>query len=147
MIIDDIKSPFQPEGSVDSWIRNPTLFMGEPNKMISTFTNVERFDFTHQANLYRKGSLHAVDRFFQKLRRRVSMFERPFQSGSNRHRIWNGYSPYDPAMYQKMGDIYRVFYNYCDVYSKYKKTPAMRLGLAKGPVEIEKLFILNDMTN
>ncbi len=140
MIIDDIKSPFQPEGSVDSWIKNPTPFMGEPNKMISAFTNVERFDFTHQANLYRKGSLHAVDRFFQKLRRRVSMFERPFQSGSNRHRIWNGYSPYNPAMYQKMGDIYRVFYNYCDVSSKYKKTPAMRLGLAKGPVDIEKII-------
>ncbi|MBQ4850755.1 hypothetical protein [Pseudoalteromonas sp. MMG012] len=140
MIIDDIASPYQPEGTVDSWIKNPTPFMGEPNKMISAFTNIERFDLNHQANLYRKGSLHAVDRFFQKLRRRVSIFERPFQSGSNRHRIWNGYSPYNPAMYQKLADIYRVFYNYCDVSKKYKVTPAMRLGLSKGPVELEKII-------
>ncbi|MDO6446344.1 hypothetical protein Q4493_11225 [Colwellia sp. 1_MG-2023] len=140
MIIESIQSPYRPEGSVDAWIKNPVPFMGEPSKMISSFTNIQRFDLEHQANLYRKGSLHAVDRFFQKLRRRVSIFERPFQSGSNNHRIWNGYSPYNPVMYQKLADIYRVFYNYCDTSKKYKATPATRLGLAKGNVDLEKII-------
>lgn len=140
MIIQSINSPYQPDGTNDSWITNPTPFMGEPYKKVSSFTNINRFDIEHQANLYRKGSLHAIDRFFQKLRRRVNIFERPFQSGANRRRTWNGYSPYNPAMYQKLADIYRVFYNYCDTSKKYKKTPAMRLGLAKGPVELEKII-------
>ncbi|TMO61011.1 hypothetical protein CWC18_12365 [Pseudoalteromonas aurantia] len=143
MIIQSINNPFMPEGSKEKWIVNPTPFMGEPNKKISAFTNIERFDSEHQANLYRKGSLHAIDRFFQKLRRRVNIFERPFQSGTNQGRTWNGYSPYNPALYQKMADIYRVFYNYCDTSKKYKKTPAMRLGLAKGPVDIEKIIYFN----
>jgi hypothetical protein len=47
---------------------------------------------------------------------------------------------YNPAMYQKLADIFRVFYNYCQPSKKYKVTPAMRLGLAKGPVDIEKII-------
>ena len=74
------------------------------------------------------------------IRRKVYMFERPFSSGSNQFRVWNGYSPYNPAMYQKLADIFRVFYNYCQLSKKYKQTPAMRLGLAKGPVDIEKII-------
>ena len=140
MIIENIDKPFIPSKSVDAWVRNPMPFMSEPEKMISSFTNIDRYDLEHQANLYRKGSLHAIDRFFMQIRRRVYMFERPFSSGSNQFRIWNGYSPYNPTMYQKLADIFRVFYNYCQPSKKYKVTPAMRLGLAKGPVDIEKII-------
>ncbi|NQY37323.1 MAG: hypothetical protein HRT37_20660 [Alteromonadaceae bacterium] len=140
MIIENIGSPFIPSKSVDAWIRNPMPFMNEPEKMISAFTNIDRYDLEHQANLLRKGSLHSIDRFFMQIRRKVYMFERPIHSGSNQNRVWNGYSPYNPVMYQKLADIFRVFYNYCQVSKKYKQTPAMRLGLAKGPVDIEKIL-------
>jgi transposase-like protein len=140
MIIENIDSPFIPKKSVDAWIRNPMPFMSEPEKMISSFTNIDRYDLEHQANLYRKGSLHSIDRFFMQIRRKVYMFERPTNSGSNKNRVWNGYSPYNPVMYQKLADIFRVFYNYCQPSKKYKQTPAMRLGLAKGPVDIEKIL-------
>ncbi len=87
--------------------------MSEPEKMISAFTNIDRYDLEHQANLLRKGSLHSIDRFFMQIRRKVYMFERPIHSGSNKNRVWNGYSPYNPVMYQKLADIFPVFYNYC----------------------------------
>jgi hypothetical protein len=40
-------------------------------------------------------------------------------------------------MLTKMADIYRVYYNYVNNNDK-GETPAMRLGLAKGPVAAEK---------
>jgi transposase-like protein len=101
MIINNMESPHIPPKSIDAWIRNPAPSMSEPNKFVSSFTNIDRYDLEHQANLYRKGSLHAIDRFFMQIRRRVNMFERPFSSGSNQGRVWNGYSPYNPDMYQK----------------------------------------------
>ena len=72
-------------------------------------------------------------------RRRVNVFERPFQSGANARHIWYGYSPYDPTMYIKQAALFRLFYNYVNI-GKDKKTPAMRLGLAKGPVSYEKII-------
>lgn len=140
IIMLNMKSPYIPPKSIDKWIKNPMPSMSEPDKRISSFTNIDRYDLEHQANLYRKGSLHAIDRFFMQIRRRVNMFERPYQSASNQGRVWNGYSPYNPEMYQKLADIFRVFYNYCQLSPKYKSTPAMRIGLAKGLVDIEKII-------
>jgi hypothetical protein len=52
---------------------------------------------------------------------------------------WHGCNAYNPAMIVKMLDIFRVFYNYVEK-GEDKKTPAMRMGLAKGPVEMEKII-------
>jgi hypothetical protein len=51
----------------------------------------------------------------------------------------NGYGAYNPASIVKMLGIFRVFYNYCAV-GKDGKTPAMRLGLAKGVVDLEDII-------
>lgn len=42
-------------------------------------------------------------------------------------------------MQTKMADICRVYYNYVNKNDK-GETPAMRLGLAKGPVAVEKII-------
>ena len=42
-------------------------------------------------------------------------------------------------MQTKMADICRVYYNYVNKNDK-GKTPAMRLGLAKGPVAVETIL-------
>jgi hypothetical protein len=44
------------------------------------------------------------------------------------------YGAYNPAILQRYLEIYRTYYNYC-LRSKDKKTPAMRLGLAKAPID------------
>mgnify|MGYP000453320809 FL=1 len=88
-------------------------------------------------------SLHSVDTFFEKLRRRVYMLERPLHSASNDSRTWSRYAAYDPYNVVKMVEIFRVVHNYIDT-SKEKggeeTTSAMRLGLAQAPVKYEDVL-------
>ena len=84
-------------------------------------------------------SLHPIDNFFQIVRRRLSALERPIHSSSNVGRVWTGKSPYNPDMVHKLLQMLRVYFNYC-LKGDDGKTPAQRLGLAKGPVEIRKIL-------
>ena len=125
----------------EMWLDYPLSTFSEPEKMIAPLTDISGLSIEHQARLYMNASLHGADRFFMQGRRRVKSFERPIPSGGNARRIWYGYSPYDPSIYIKLAELYRLYYNYV-VYkrNKDKKTPAMRLGLAKGPVTLEKII-------
>lgn len=71
--------------------------MSEPEKAVAYLTDLGDYDEDHQAWLYNKASLHGVDSFFNQVRRRLSLLERPIHSKSNNGRIWNGYSPYNPG--------------------------------------------------
>jgi hypothetical protein len=77
-------------------------------------------------------------------RRMLSLAERPIASASAARRTWYGYSPYNPAHLARQLEIFRVHYNFC-VKGQDGKTPAMRLGLAKGPVELEKILAFDPM--
>lgn len=123
----------------DRWLLHPFPSMSEPEKAICYLTDYHDYEPDHLARLYAKGSLHAIDRFFMQLRRRVSLFERPIATSSSTYRVWYGYSPYNPEVAMKLLTIYRVFYNYVDAGSD-KKTPAMRLGLAAQKVDINELI-------
>jgi len=136
----------------DRWFIHPTPNMGESDKQICWLvgidapiaqtqeTNEARYEQRiHFARLYLKGSLHAVDRFFMQARRRLSLAERGVPSASTDRRIWHGYSAYKPQNLGQVLEIFRVFYNYCAV-GRDKQTPAMRLGLARGPVKLEDIL-------
>lgn len=69
------------------------------------------------------------------VRRRLSFAERAIGSASQQGRKWYGYNAYRPDNLAKLLDIFRVFYNYCITDSD-GKTPAMKLGLARGPVAL-----------
>lgn len=140
IMMSDIQSLQYPRNERDNWVANAIPSVPEPQKVIMPITDISGLSLDHQSRLIQKGSLHAIDRFFAQIRRSLAMFERAMSSGANKSRTWYGYSPYNPSHYQKLGDIYRVYYNYCQVSGKDKKTPAMRLGLAKGPVTIEKII-------
>ncbi len=139
MICDLLEYPTRIKGSPENWITHPLATMSEPERMMAAITPMEKYDKSHVANLYNRGSLNAVDRFFMKARRSVSMFERPMSSGANNRRVWYLYSAYRPDMYIKLGEIFRTYYNFC-IKGSDKKTPAMRFGLAKGPVAVEKII-------
>lgn len=126
----------------DQWVRHPLPSMSESNKYMCWLTEHDEFDLTHKAWLYNKASLHGVDSFFQKIRRRISMFERPIHSASNAGRTWSGYAAYNPAMVVKMLEIYRVVHNYVDFRKEggEKTTPATRLGLAKAPLDYKDVL-------
>jgi hypothetical protein len=70
------------------------------------------------------------------VRRRLFLLERPIPSKSNKGRIWNGYSPYNPGNVAKVLDIKRTVHNYI-LTGKHGKTPTERLGLAKAPLDYE----------
>jgi transposase-like protein len=123
----------------DRWLLHPFPNMSEPEKAICYLTNYGDYDEDHQAWLYNKASMHAIDCFFMQVRRRLSLLERPIASASSVGRMWHGYSAYNPAVIVKLLDIFRVYYNYC-LAGKDKQTPAMRIGLAKGVVPLEDII-------
>lgn len=124
----------------DRWARHPLPTMSEPEKAACWLTEHGQFDENHVAWLYNKASLHAVDAFFQKVRRRISLLERPIHSSANAGRVWNGYAAHNPATVQKLLDIFRVVHNFIDKRQtkqggiKTVTTPATRLGLAQAPL-------------
>ncbi len=123
----------------DRWLLHPFPSMSEPEKAICYLTDLGDYDADHLAWLYNKASMHGIDRFFMQVRRRLSLLERPISTASSARRTWYGYSPYNPAVIVKLLDIFRVFYNYCLV-GEDGQTPAMRIGLAKGKTDMEKII-------
>lgn len=123
----------------DKWLIHPFPNMSEPEKAICYLTDCGDYDEDHLARLYNKASLHAIDCFFMQVRRRLSILERPIASSSRAGRTWYGYSAYNPGSIVKMLGIFRVFYNYC-LAGQDKKTPAMRIGLARGKVALEDII-------
>lgn len=88
-------------------------------------------------------SLHAVDSFFNRLRRRSTMLERPVTSSANRGRVWNAYSVYRPGQLNKIQTILRACHNYVWVgegKNAPKGTPATRIGLAKAPLDLNDII-------
>lgn len=124
----------------DRWVLHPFPSMSEPEKAMCYLTDLQDYEQDHLARLYAKASLHAIDSFFMQVRRRIGLLERPIQSASAQGRTWYGYSPYNPAIVEKVLTIFRVFHNYIALGEDKKTTPAMRLGLAKAPIDIEDVL-------
>ncbi|MDW1605627.1 MULTISPECIES: exonuclease domain-containing protein [unclassified Vibrio] len=97
-------------------------------------------------------STTGVDNFFQSVRRRLNILERPITSATNGKR-WNGYASYNPKYSMMLLEIFRVFMNY--VHTDFNnlekkggrkhelqleaKTPAQKLGL------VDKVFSVQDI--
>jgi hypothetical protein len=128
----------------DRWLVHPFPTKAEPEKAVCFLTDrrgpngESRYEPDHLARLYDKASLHAIDLFFLKTRAAIAALDRP-ASNANATRSWNRYSAYHPGMVAKALDLYRVYYYYCHV-GEDKKTPAMRLGLAKAPCTLEDIL-------
>jgi len=119
----------------DRWLEHPFPNMGEPEKAVCWLTERNGMDMDHVAALYNKASLHGVDSFFNQLRRRSSMLERPISTSSNSGRVWSAYSAYNPTQTMRMIEIVRVCHNFVWPSLDDKRTPAMRLGLARAPID------------
>jgi hypothetical protein len=126
-------------GRREPWIKFPEHTMGEPKKAICYLTDRSDYGLARMAIIHSRASLHSIDRYFMQLRRLLSLLERPISTPSNAGRVWRGYSPYRPERIQQLLDIYRVYYNYV-AKGKDKKTPAMRIGMAKGRIRIEDIL-------
>jgi hypothetical protein len=122
--------------------------MREPSKLICWLTDIEPLaadpkaredQLNHHARLHLKASVTEVDRFFMQVRRALTMAERGVVSASSDRRLWFGKNAYNPAVLVKLLEVFRTYFNYCEV-GQDKKTPAMRMGLARGPVAPEDIL-------
>ena len=147
MLIKEQIDKMEPHGKwADRWLIHPLAKMNEPEKAVCYLTDLgprfqdRQYDIDHLANLYAKASLHGIDRYFMLLRRMLSVLERPPSTPSASYRRWLGYSAYNPSTIVKLLTIFRVYYNYIKVSEEDRKTPAMRLGLAKAPVDFNDII-------
>lgn len=131
----------------DRWLTHPVPTKAEPDKRLCWLTDIDRAETEfhelesqrqHAARLYLMGSLHAIDRFFMQVRRRLSLAERPYATASSDRRMWYGYSACQPRNLAMVLTIFKVAYNYC-LTDASGRTPAMKLGLAKAPIELEDI--------
>ena len=130
----EIPDPLRPAGLPAVAANNDTALVPVNEPMFES-------EADHIARLFLKASLAGIDNFFQRVRRRLNPLERPIHTSSKAGRTWYGYSPYNPAMVEKLLTIYRVMHNYVEP-GKDGKTPAMRIGLAKAPVDTDAILYL-----
>lgn len=129
----------------DRWVFHPLPSLSEPEKAICHLTDSGQYDKDpdHLAWLYNKASLHAIDSFFNRLRRRSAMLERPMHSSGNAGRVYNLYGAYRPEQINKIQTIVRACHNYVwtgEGKNAPKGTPATRLGLAKAPLDLNDIL-------
>jgi hypothetical protein len=132
----------------DRWFSHPVADMREPEKLICWLTDIDAVSadpdereeqLLHYARLYLKVSLTGVDRFFMQVRRALTIAERGIASASSEKRVWFGKSAYNPDVLVKLIELFRTNFNYIEI-GEDGQTPAMRLGLAKGPIAPEDII-------
>lgn len=120
-------------------IAYPFIKKSEPGKRVRFLTDDGERSAHDIAKLFHYTSLHQVDRFFMQIRRSIAGLERAPSYPRRASRKWYLYGFYSPEMAEKCLTIYRTYFNYI-AKGKDRMTPAMRIGLAKGPVRFEEVI-------
>ena len=81
----------------------------------------------------RLATLRSVDSYFHRFRSNVRFASRPQISTNGPGRVWGRHHLYDPVVLSKLVEIYRFYHNWMEP-GVDGKTPAMRIGLARGRV-------------
>lgn len=71
--------------------------------------------------------------------RGITMAGRGVVSLSAAGRAWFGKNAYNHGNLAKLLGIFRVYFNYCEI-GEDSKTPAMRIGLVRGPVASQDII-------
>ena len=118
-----------------------------------------KFLTTYNESAVNNASLYGVDNYFQMLRRRINMMERPIPTSSQskdknkenqKNQVWNGYGSYNPKYVSMLIEIFRVYYNYIltdekalkrtSMKGKTPRTPAQKIGLVDFPFDIHDIL-------
>ncbi|ANL37438.1 hypothetical protein [Rhizobium phaseoli] len=117
----------------------PYINKSEPGKRVRLYTDDGMRTGLMIARVLHDVSLHQVDRFFMQIRRSIAGLERAPSYPRRASRKWYLYGFYSPDMVEKCLVIFRTYFNFI-AKGKDGKTPAMRIGLAKGPVRFEDVL-------
>lgn len=134
-------------GLSNTWIRHPLQTKDQPNKMIQMLTDIGQYGNApgdadgdlHVARLMSMAGLKATDQFFLQVRYLIKPLSHMTMAASRKSRLWHPHNLFNPGYVQCLLTMFRAYYNYCKV-GQDKKTPAMRLGLAEGPVDLAKIL-------
>jgi DNA polymerase III epsilon subunit len=99
-------------------------------------------------------STYGVDNYFQMIRRRINMLERPITSATNGLR-WNGYAAYNPKWAAMLVEVFRVYNNYVHTDAKKLKnkkskapptTPAQKIGFASKGYSVDDILSFSPLS-
>jgi len=118
-----------------------------------------KFLTNHSESAINNASLYGVDNYFQMIRRRINMMERPIPTSSQskdknkenqKNQVWNGYGSYNPKYVSMLIEIFRVYNNYIltdekvlkrtSMKGKTPRTPAQKVGLVNTPFGIHDIL-------
>jgi len=111
----------------------------EPHRRIRILTDRPDMEPDRRARLMRLATLRSVDAYFHKVRSNIRFAARPAHTSSGNGRAWDRHYLYNPKTMVKIIEIYRFAHNWLGS-SKTKKTPAMKLGLARGRMRLSEFF-------
>ncbi|MBO9193368.1 IS1 family transposase [Rhizobium sp. 16-449-1b] len=137
--LDWLSSTERSERLRTSGVHYPYINKSEPGKHVRLYTDDGSRMSLQIARVLHDISLHQVDRFFMQVRRSIAGLERAPSYPRRASRKWYLYGFYSPDMVEKTLVIFRTYFNFI-AKGKDGKTPAMRLGLAKGPVRFEDIL-------
>ena len=127
-------------GTNDS-IPHPFPYKDEGNRYINCVTDLSNLNCYELAEIMYRIDLRSINTFFNQIRRKVSILERPLSGGRGEGKSYI-YANFNPKYAQYMITILRTYLNFCETH-KYKGeevTPAMRLGIAKKKYKIEDIL-------
>ena len=122
----------------DEWVIHPLPTINEPQKAMCWLTPKPELDDDRKADMFLRSGLARIDNVFQKTRRLINAVERPIGTSSTHNKVWHGYAPYNPKMLTKYLTIFRAVNNFVFI-GEDGRTPAMRLGFAKQPLDLEDI--------
>ena len=124
-------------------IEHPYPNKDEGIRYVDCITNLSQLSTQNLAEVLYKVNMRAVNTYFNQIRRRASILERPLVSGRGEGKSFI-YSNFNPKYANYILTILRTYLNFCDTF-KYNKgyvTPAMALGLTNRPYTFEDIIYL-----
>ena len=123
-------------------IRTPLAFKNkdEGYRKVNCLTDVTDLSIDELSNLIIGVNSRVINNYFQKIRRRISILERPLVTARGDGRSYI-YTNYNPKYAQYILTIFRTMYNFCwtTEFRGKVSTPAMKLGLT------DKAFNIKDI--
>lgn len=119
----------------------------EPGKRIRLLTDLGPLHFGDLGILLATASMAQSDKYLGLIRRRISGFQRGSRPSAGRQTVWHATAFYNPSMVERMATIFRFYPNFMLTEGEYsgkpkgeRRTPAIKLGLARGKVYTRDLL-------
>lgn len=136
---DGIKHPYYNK----SFVKHPIATSDRGYLHVGCTTDLSYMSSEELARKLLKVDNASIDNFFQAVRRRISILERPIMTARADRKTYI-YSNVNPKYAQQDLTYFRTFYNFCapfgNVDKSKKKTPAQRLGIVDRCYSIEDIL-------